>query len=266
MTGNARADDWEPNLTTAALWHSNATNADTTTDQIDSLQLQADLLASQRYAYSRDDSVHLAGHIAAEWWPRYNGLMTGAVGARAEWRHKFGISALAPTFSIGGAADAIAAKETGRRGVSTGVTVALRKRFNDLTRGTFSHEVGWMDARYGAFDRAASETTLEVDRDLTELTRLTFTVRFRDGDVVSYGSAGRAELEALAPQRVDVETFGRPMVAYRIDARSWSARVAFIRALDQDSAVIAAYEWRETERSTLSFVNNVVSVALVHQF
>jgi hypothetical protein len=262
----ARADDWAPNLTTSALWHSNASNADVTTDQIDSLQFKADVLASQRYPYGRDDSAHLSAHLAAEWWPRYNGLMTGAGGVRAEWRHKWGVNSLAPTFSIEGAADAIAAKETGRRGVSTAITAAVRKRFNDLTRGTLSHEVSWMDARYSTFDRAASETALEIDRDLTDVTRLTFGIRFRDGDIVSYGTSGRAELEALAPNRLEVDTFDRPMTAYRIDARTWSARLAFVRALDQNSAVVAAYEWRDTKRSTLSFVNNIVSVALVHQF
>jgi hypothetical protein len=260
-----RADNWQPNFTTGAVWHNNATNA-TGLDQIDSLQLRADLLAAQKYPLGRDDALQLSGHLGGDWWPRYNGLMTGAAGGRAEWRHTFGIAAHAPVFSVGGAADAIGAKETGRRGVATGLTAALSKRFNDLTRGTLSHEVTWMAARYGTYDAAASETKLEIDRDLNDLTRITFAGLFRDGDIVTYAEGTRPDLVALAPHRLDVDTFGRPMTAYRVDARTWGAKVAFARALDPDTALIVAYEWRDTKRQTLSFTNNLLSIALVHQF
>ncbi len=261
-----RADDWSPNVSTTATWHSNVTNAEQTTDQIDSLELKLDLLSAKRYPMGRDDSLHLTVHLGGDWWPRYDGLTSGAAGGRAEWQHKFGTSALAPTVSLEGSADAIAAKETGRRGVLAGLTLAVRKRFNDLTRGKLSHEVTWLDSRYGTYDRTASETALEVDRDLTDLTRLTFGVRFRDGDIVTYATPPRPDLAALAPNQLDVETFGRPMRAYRIDARTWSARAALVHALDENSAILAAYEWRTTSRGSLSFVNNLVSISLVHQF
>ena len=262
----ARADEWAPNLTMLAAWDSNVTNADVSSDQIDSLQLKADLVASQRYPFGRDDSLHLTAHFAGDWWPRYNGLTSGAAGARAAWQHKFGVDAHAPIFSLEGAADAVAAKETGRRGVATAITAAVRKRFNNLTRGTLSHEVAWLDARYATYDRAASESSLEIERDLTDVTRLTFAARFRDGDIVSYAESPRADLAALAPNRIETTTFGRAMTAYRIDARTWIARVALTRALDEHSAIVVAYEWRDTKRDALKFVNNIVSVALVHQF
>jgi hypothetical protein len=42
------ADDWAPNLTTTATWHRNATLADQSEDQLESMQLNADMLASKR--------------------------------------------------------------------------------------------------------------------------------------------------------------------------------------------------------------------------
>lgn len=266
ITAAARADNWAPNLTATATWHSNATQADRSTDRLESLQTSADLLAGQRYAVGRDDALHLSGHLAGEWWPRYNDLMRGALGGRAEWRHQFGPDPLAPIVAVEGAADFVAAKETGRRGVGTGVTASVRKRLNPLTRVTLRHEVSWFDARYGTFDSTANETALELDRDLSPTTRLTLTVRHRDGDLVTYASGFRPDLESRAPNRTELNTFDRLMTAYRLDAQTWSGRLALVRALDSSSAVSVAYEHRDTKRGPLRFPDHQLSVALVYQF
>src|SRR5258706_14108449 len=96
LSVSVRADDWAPNLTASAIWHSNATQANRSADQLDSLEIKGDILASQRYPFGRDDSLHLSGHFAGDWWPRYNGLLGGAAGGRGEWRHKFGGDAHPP--------------------------------------------------------------------------------------------------------------------------------------------------------------------------
>ena len=266
LSVGARADNWAPNLTATAGWNSNVTHATASKDQIDSLEIKADVLASQRYEFGARDSLHLRAHLAGDWWPRYRALLTGAVGGRAEWQHKFGVSTRSPILSLEGAADAVAAREYGRDGSSTGVTVSLRKRLNDLTRATLWHEVAWYDARYGTFDSGASETALELDRDLTDVSRLRFTARYRDGDVVSYAAGFRPDLEALAPNRLAESTFDRPMTAYRIDARTWSGRLAFVRALDESSAMVIAYERRQTERGSFRFGEHLLSIGFVQQF
>lgn len=263
---SARADDWAPNLTLAGVWDSNVTNAELESDQIDSLQFKADLLASKRYGLAANDSLHLSGHAGGEWWPRYDGLLNGAVGGRIEWRHKFGLGALAPVFAAELAADGVQAREDGRSGSTTALTLSLRKRFSDTLRLTLWHEIARKDARFAVFDRQGNETTLELDRDFNEVTRLTLGVRHRNGDILSYATPPRPDLVDLAPNRLAVDTFDRPMTAYSIDARTWSARGAVTRALDDSSAIIAAYEYRQTKRGTLSYGNHLVSIALVHQF
>ncbi|MGH7943724.1 MAG: hypothetical protein ACREF9_01740, partial [Opitutaceae bacterium] len=144
-----QADEWAPNLTTTATWHGNATNADESDDQLDSLQLNADILASQRYRLSRDNAVRLSAHFAGDWWPRYNGLLRGAAGGRAEFRHQFGADPFAPEIAIEGAGDIVEARESGRRGFGTAVTGSVRKRLDPLTRASVWHEVSWFNARLG---------------------------------------------------------------------------------------------------------------------
>lgn len=262
----ARADDWAPNLTLTTAWQDNASNASRRADRISGLQTEADLIAAQRYGFGHNDSFHPALHVGGEWWPRFRGLNQAAVGGRLEWRHKFGLGAIAPVFSVELAGDGVIAEETGRRGTRTGVTVALRKRFNDYWRASIAHEFARHDARLAVFDRSGNESSVELARDVADVARFTFTLRYRDGDVLSYGTPPRPDLVALARNRMLVETFGRPMVAYSIDARTVGAKVAAIRALDESSALVLGYEYRETEHKPLRYVNHLVSLALVHQF
>jgi len=262
----AHADDWAPNLTTTAAWHSNATNAESSDDQLDSLQINADILAAQRYPLTRDDTLQLAAHFAGDWWPRYTELLRGAAGGRAELRHRFGADPLATEISVEGAADAVEAREYGRRGVSTGVLARLRKRLNPLMRVGLSHEVSWFNAKLGTYDFAASETALELDRDVSKTTRITLTGRFRNGDIVTYASGFRPDLEDRAPNRVETDTFERTMTAYRLDAQTWSGRLALTRALDDSSAIQVAYEYRHGKRGPFTFPDHLLSVGMIYQF
>lgn len=262
----SRAENWAPNLTLTSAWHDNASNAIDSADQIDSFQLNADLVASQRYEVGRNDALYLTAHLAGEWWPRYKQLLGGGAGARAEWRHTFGTGPFASTFSVEGGADAITARETGRRGTSSGVSVELRKRLNDRWRAALIHEVARLDARYSVYDRTSSETAVELGYDFNDLSRIIVTGLYRDGDVVSYAETPGDDLVALARTSLPVDTFDRPQIASSFDARTWGARVALVRALDQSSAIVVSYELRKTRRQPLEFTNQILSIALVHQF
>lgn len=262
----ARAQDWAPNLTVLGTWNSNATNANAPSDRIGALLTSADLIASNRYGLGRDDSVHVTLHAGTEWWPRFNSLLLASGGARLEWRHKFGLGALAPVFSVEGSADAVAAKEAGRRGTASSVLVSLRKRFNDTWRATLLQEYAQHAAQFAVYDRTGVETALEIDHDVTEVARLTFRASYRDGDVLSYGTPPRPDLVSVAPNRRPVTTFGSPMVAYSIDARTVGLKLALTRAIDEDSAFIVGYEWRDTSRTPLRYVNHLVSLSLISQY
>ncbi|MSU65653.1 MAG: hypothetical protein EXS38_06045 [Opitutus sp.] len=128
---SGRADNWAPNLTTTATWQDNATNANRASDKIGALQTTADLTADRRFGLGRDDSVNLAAHLAAEWWPRFAGLNLESAGVQAQWRHKFGLGAFAPVFSLAAVGEVVAAHETARRGTATGLTLALRQRLTN---------------------------------------------------------------------------------------------------------------------------------------
>jgi hypothetical protein len=263
---SGRADQWAPNLTLTATWQDNASNANRASDKISALQTLADLVASERYSLTSADSAHLTLHAAGEWWPRFNSLFTAAAGGRLEWQHKFGLGALAPVFSCELAGDFVTARESGRAGTSGGVTLGVRKRFNDRWRVTLTEELSELYARAAVFDRSGAQTTLEVACDLTPASRLTLATFYRNGDVLSYATPPRPDIVPIAPNRMPVTTFERGFVAYSIRAETVGVRFAYIHALTEESAVVASYECRRTERAPLQYVNQLVSLALVRQF
>lgn len=262
----ARADDWDPNLTVHATWHDNASNAESSADQIDSLALGADILSWQRYKIGPQDAVQLTGHFAGEWWPRYEDLLSGAIGARAAWLHTFGTGKLAPIASAEIGGDLFESRESGRRGTSAALTLALRKRFSDQWRGAVTQQFDRRYARADVFDQAAAETTIELSYDFTDVARLTFNASYRDGDVLTYSGNPRGEVAAIASAQRELDTFGRPMTAYSVDARTWGAKASIVRALDESSAIIASYAWSSTEGKPVQFMNQRLSIAIVTQF
>lgn len=266
LVASARADDWAPNLTLSATWNDNATNANLDADQISALQTQADVIASDRYALGRDDSFHLGLHAAAEWWPRYRRLTSGAVGLRGEWQHKFGLGAFAPVLALEAGVDAVGAQDGGRDGTSTTGALSFRKRLNDRWRVSLAQDLSQHYARAAVYDRTGSQTTLELGFDATELTRFTLAAFHHEGDIVSYATPPRPELAALATNRGPSAIFNRNHVVYSIDARTIGARGSLIRALSDETAGILSYEYRESERAPFRYVNHLVTLALVHQF
>jgi hypothetical protein len=264
----ARAQHWAPNITTTATWQSNATNADRDTDILAAVQLHSAFAVARRFALGGSDALRLGGQLTAEAWPRYDGLDRGAVGIRAGWTHKFGLGALAPTLALELAGDAFGARENGRAGRAGSATVLLQQRLDDNWRLALAYERARYDARQHAFDRTGEETSARADYDFDARWRLSATARLRHGGVLSYATPPRPDLLTAGKALTTVTTFdrNRPMVAYYFIARTVSGEAAVSRALDDATALNFAYEFRETEKGAIRYVNHLVSLGVTRQF
>jgi hypothetical protein len=262
----AAGGDWAPNITTTATWNSNATNANRASDVIGALELRANLASAARFALGTDDALFAGVNLNAESWPRFDGLDHAALGSRLTWQHKFGLGALAPVFGLTLAGDAIGARESGRRARAGSAIFTLRKRLDEVTRVILAQEFSRHDAREFVFDRTGAETSLEFSRDLDERWTLALFASWRTGGVQSYATPPRPDLVALAKIRQTNTTFDRPMVVYSLDARSLTGGLAATRTLGGGGSLAFRYEWRQTERGPLRYVNHLVSAALARQF
>lgn len=257
---------WAPNLTTTATWDSNASNADRSADVIGALQLRGDVAASTRLALDTDNALLLGGHVAGESWPRFSLLDQVSFGPRLTWQHKFGLGAYAPAWAVEFGGDLIYSRMRERNALAGTAAVVWRQRLDAATRVIVKQEFARRDTRELLFDRTGAESSLELDRELDENWSWSLTVRWRHGDVLAYATPPRPDLVALAHEREPYDVFHRPFVAYSLDTHSLAGSFAATRALSRDSWMIFCYEWRETSRQPLRYVNHLVSAALVHQF
>jgi hypothetical protein len=84
--------------------------------------------------------------------------------------------------------------------------------------------------------------------------------------VLTYSSGPRVALAPVGRRSMTVDTFRRPMEVQAIDARTFGAKFGIIRALDEFTAVILSYEYRDTERGAFQFKNHLTTLAVVNQF
>ncbi len=85
--------------------------------------------------------------------------------------------------------------------------------------------------------------------DVAEKTRLSLGYEFRDGEVVSYAVPPRPDIVALANAQRTVATFGRPYVAYNLDAMTHTLGIGISQALTNSVALNFRYEWHYTSRA-----------------
>ena len=263
----AASAGWAPNVAVTATWNSNATNADRAFDEIGALLLQADVdFFSTRISLGHDDAVFISGGIAMETWPRFEGLDRVALGPRLAWQHKFGLGALAPVLRFEVSVDVVDARNEERSGLAGSGRLLWRQRLDESTQVTFSYERLRHHARDALYNQTAGEAAAEISRELDERWTLGAKFRWRQGDVLSYASPPRPDLVALSRDRDTVDVFGKPLIAYSLDARSLGGSVSVTRSLDERTALTFAYEGRITERSPLRYVNHLVSTAISRQF
>mgnify|MGYP001547938730 FL=1 len=260
------AAPWAPTLTATAVWQSNASNADRSADILGDLQFRADLAAQQRVSLGRDDSLLLGARLETEAWLRFDGLNRAALGPTVSWSHKFGLGPFAPVFSVELAASGVAAQESRRSGLAGSAALTLRKRLDEVTRVSLTYERARHDARATLFDRTGEESAASVSRELVPDWNLTATIRYRRGDVLAYSTPPRPDLVALSKIREANSTFDRAFIAYALDAHSLGGGLALSHPLNATSALTFGYDYRNTTRRPVRYINHLVSAALTHQF
>lgn len=260
------AADWAPNLTTTATWQDNLSNADRATDRIGALVLSADLATATRRSLSATDALLFGAHLAGESTPRFTDLDRATLGAALTWQRKPGLGPTAAVWSATLAADAVVARATGRSGYAAALTLAWRRRLDADTLLRLSTDFSRFAARESLYDRSGVETTAALTRALSERWQLGALARLRFGDVLAYATPPRPDLVALARDREDEATFGRPMVAYTFSARSISGGLTATCLLAEHTSLQLSAEYRLTEKSAFRYVNRLVSAALAHQF
>ncbi len=259
---------WAGHTRTGALWHTNVTNADRAPDVIADLEFRHSSAAFRRFGLTRDDLLLLGARFDASAWTRFDGLDRFAGGPTLAWQRKTGLGAHATVFRLETAAGLVGTRESGRHGRSGHIAAEVTQRISFWGRLHARHERNRHDASEHAFDRTSSETNLGFGADLPAQLRVNFGVARRDGGVLSYATPPHPVLITAGKALTTVTTFDRsaPMIAYYFMARTHLARIECIRVLDSHRALAVGFEYRDTSRGRVSYLNRLLTLEILHQF
>jgi hypothetical protein len=176
--------------------------------------------------------------------------------------------AVAPTFTLEGAGEWLAAREPGRTGRLGLLAISARQRLATDWVARIRHEHSRNDARATAFDRTARESTVAIEWEVASGWRLSAAAAYRQGDVLAYATPPRPDILRVGRAAGLVTTFDRerPMMSYVIYARTVSWRLESAHSLGADQTLAVAAEYRDTTRGAVTYLNRNLSLGLGRRF
>ena len=257
----ARAD-WIRDFRADVGYNDNLSNSNREADERDDFFFTGHASFGRFGELTDDLRLTMTADLDAQAFARYGDFNNLTIGSTAALRYRFGLGAMAPFVRVeasGGYAAFQQSLQSGGR-FRTGITAGKRLTERFAIDASYFYEN--IDAESRVFERFSHAFAVDASFDLTERTRLHAGYEFRTGEVVSYAVPPRPDLVALANDRVTVNSFGPPYVAYNLDAITNSLSLGVSQAVTQSLALNASYEWHYTTRSHLSYTNNVLQLSI----
>ncbi len=258
--------DWIRDFEAEAIYNDNVSRSSRDSDERDDFAFGArarvgkftHLASNLRFTFTLDADSQL--------FAEYDDFTHVAVGGTASLRYRFGLGANAPFIRIEGSAKYADFDQALQDGARFRATFMLGKRFADRLEVQLAYLFDRADARHRLFEQEGHSFLARVAVDVTPGTQLTAEYSVRRGEVVSYAVPPRPDLAALANQRIEVDTFGEPYIAYNIDATTHRLGVGVGQALASQLGVNLRYEWQVTSRAEIEYTNHVVIAAFQFSF
>ena len=256
----ARAE-WHFDADTGALYLSNLSNSDRSSEREDDWAWQTNIRGGEGLQLMRDLRLNLDADVRGELWDRFDDFDRLGFGGSASLRYRFGLGHEAPWISIANRFGYDRFQETERSGYDT--LLELRGGFVVWRRVAI--EAGYAFDTYAApdnfYDRQAHRATARVIVDVTSALQLALGYAYREGEVISYAIPPRPEIAAFAVEREDEDTFGTnpTRTAYRFLGRTHAISVGAAYALTRHASIQFGYEYSVTSHDPLEYPNHLFS-------
>ncbi len=254
--------DWIRDFRGEMVYDDNVSRSNRAEDERDDLAFVGRIRFGRFGELSDHLRLTVTGDLEAQTFLQYGDFNRITLGGTAALRYRLGLGAQAAFIRLeasGGYAAFAQSLQSGAR-FRAGLTAGKRltERFA-LSGSYFYEEIG---GEIRVFDRCGHILGLAATFDLTERTQLSAGYEFRTGEVNSYAVPPRPDIVALANARREVNTFGETYVAYNLDAITHSLNIGVSQALTESISANLRYEWQQTSRAHLSYVNNVLHLSI----
>jgi hypothetical protein len=270
----AIADGPYESLTASALWQDNVTNS-AANDGIKgdlSFETRTDLTWIRSLDFSTLLTFTLSSDLNLS--TNFSGLDCLGVGPAIEFRRKLGLGPYAPALFVRLEGLAVGFQDPERSNIAGALALGYQNRLTSSLQLSVDARVGSYDARDIVFTGDYASLGSRLCWDLSEIWRVKLSAGWRDGAGVSNYTAVKGPF-GWAPVDVDafnlpgawhyVATFKQPYVAYVVSARTWSYGVGISPAVGFHTALSLDLTHTDS-RAGLSYIDNMVSLSVVHQF
>ncbi len=264
---SARAD-WRMEAETGALYQSNLSNSDRSSDIRDDWAWTTAARLSNGFQLSRDLRLSLGADLQSDLWARYHGFNQVGATASAGLRYRFGLGRQAPWFLLEEVIGYHRFDETFRDGWNE--TIGLRAGIALSER--LALEAGYSFNNFAApndfFDLQGHRASAHLVFDATSALQIGFGYSYREGDVISYAVPARPDIFAIAVVRPSVPTFGNnPRYnAYRLRGQTHAISVSAGYALTKYLSLQMTYEFSTTSHDPLRYDNHLVEARVAFAF
>ncbi|HEY5227179.1 MAG TPA: hypothetical protein VIJ19_01505 [Opitutaceae bacterium] len=269
-----RADGPYESVTASATWQDNVTNS-AANDGIKGdlgLDTRSDLTWIRSLDFSTLLTFTLSSDLSLS--TNYSGLDNLGVGPAIEFRRKLGVGPFAPALYARLEGLAVGFQDPERSNISGALAFGYQQRLTDTLLVGVDARVGSYDARDIVFTGDYASVASRLCWDMSEVWRLKLSAGWRTGDGVSNftaykGPYGWAPVDEGADNLPGawhyVSTFRQPYVAYLVSARTWSYGFGISPAVGRHTALSLDFAHTDSQAG-LSYIDNIISLSVVHQF
>ena len=256
LTTTVRAD-WIRDFSLSGSYNDNISNSQRSADVRSAWSSAATARVGKFTQLSEALRFTFTLDLAAQLWTDYPNLNNFETGGTAALRWRFGLGAMAPFLRAEVSAHYAGFGQDLQDGGRYRGAITLGKRLTERLEVQAAFLLDSAQAVSQVFDQNGIGFVLRAAFDLTNRTQLTLDYTYRHGEVISYAVPPRPDIVALANNRIAVNTFGQPYVAYNLDATTQGFAVGLNQALTENLGCSCRYERWETSRSFLQYTNNV---------
>lgn len=247
-------------------WNDNVSNATRASDRISAFSLTAAGALETRRGLAPNLLGTVGASAQANVVPHYDALSDVSLGLSGRLERKLGLGPFASVLSADVVGTATAARDQARSGYALEGGLGWHDRFDETTTLNLTLRHRWANPRDSVYDTAGTTFAADLRRTVSDSFELFAGGYYRIGDIVAYATPPRPDLVAVARVRVSVNTFDRPMVAYSIRADTIGGRIGGAWRIGETASFSVSYEYRETTRSPLRYVNQLVTLTVLRQF
>jgi hypothetical protein len=255
--------DWRFEAETGAVYDSNLSNSDRSSDVRDDWAWRSYLSANNGLQLTRDLRFNLGADIRGEVWNQFDAFNSISGAASTGLRYRLGLGRSAPWISLDDRFGYLRVHDTAQSGYDNVINLHGGIALSDRVALESGYAFQTIVAPDNFYDRQIHRGNVRMIVDATSSLQVAFGYTYREGDVISYAVPPRPEIAAFAIEREDEDDFGFPLrTAYKFPGRTHTLSVSAAYQLTRHASVQLGYEYNLTVHDPIEYEKHLFELKI----